>query len=257
MAYQLPPHTRGCTPASGSAVGGAAASPAHAGMYLILGRPAPVSNGFPRTRGDVPAPAPFVPRGYPLPPHTRGCTSRIAPSHGLDGASPAHAGMYPLRGSRFSALRRFPRTRGDVPAMTACAWCEEALPPHTRGCTWAESWRSQGRGASPAHAGMYRKADSAALASTGFPRTRGDVPLNLMCSAHQSRLPPHTRGCTAGRRGARAAPHASPAHAGMYLVEKPPARISNGFPRTRGDVPQGLTAVGRGGGLPPHTRGCT
>ena len=51
---RLPPHTRGCTPAAGEAVEGAAASPAHAGMYRWrISWPAATIR-FPRTRGDVP-----------------------------------------------------------------------------------------------------------------------------------------------------------------------------------------------------------
>ena len=50
---------------------------------------------------------------------------------------------------------------------------------------------------------------------------------------------------------------ASPAHAGMYPSDRRPEYPAGSFPRTRGDVPDGMERVGERHELPPHTRGCT
>ena len=174
----LPPHTRGCTVDRHRRVHRHLASPAHAGMYPRSLRQRREIPGFPRTRGDVP-PAASTPSsarraspahagmyrcglcgcrpGICFPPHTRGCTGNASEDQPHRLASPAHAGMYPR--SRWSrrAGRRFPRTRGDVPSAAQARMPGEQLPPHTRGCTELRAAHALPYGASPAHAGMYRR----------------------------------------------------------------------------------------------------
>ena len=40
---------------------------------------------------------------------------------------------YHALATRLSPRRRFPRTRGDRPYLTACSWYDGAVPPHTQG----------------------------------------------------------------------------------------------------------------------------
>ena len=172
-------------------------------------------------------------------------------------ASPAHAGMYPSPGIDAGFLARFPRTRGDVPAVAGWTAGVESLPPHTRGCTWcfrriAGRWK-----ASPAHAGMYPWPFLSRRPASRFPRTRGDVPFSVICGHRGEELPPHTRGCTSSSASRMVQASASPAHAGMYLDRRQVRAAPQRFPRTRGDVPRRSYRGRPAGRLPPHTRGCT
>ena len=47
--------------------------------------------------------------------------------------SPAHAGIDPSLNSPSGRVRRFPRTRGDRPAVAVYSDKPEWVPPHTRG----------------------------------------------------------------------------------------------------------------------------
>ena len=293
----LPPHTRGCTHEHTALEDPMAASPAHAGMYLNLTRRQRFLLGFPRTRGDVPAPGNSDARIPSLPPHTRGCTRTELPRGDAHAASPAHAGMYPSPFPMPPLPPRFPRTRGDVPELRVGIRRRDALPPHTRGCT-QRCWKlSDWVPASPAHAGMYPWFRFRFRLRTSFPRTRGDVPETFTGVSVSSALPPHTRGCTPAPVGRHPPETASPAHAGMYPLQEPvrppasrfpahagmypgshhprtdPQRFPRtrgdvpspggryslrpSFPRTRGDVPYVSCVVRRRWWLPPHTRGCT
>ena len=90
-----------------------------------------------------------------------------------------------------------------------------------------------------------------------FPRTRGDAPDTAISSYPRNQLPPHTRGCTREFLAPREAVIASPAHAGMHLIQAELIFRSPGFPRTRGDAPPPLLDLLLEVMLPPHTRGCT
>ena len=185
--------------------------------------------------------------------------ARVLPEmlEALFGASPAHAGMYPRTRNSPSSGTSFPRTRGDVPRILVAAQKTVQLPPHTRGCTPMRSSGASMRGASPAHAGMYRLSGSLSTRVISFPRTRGDVPRRARVAGDRPGLPPHTRGCTLGHGAIALSGRASPAHAGMYPFTMTGSPLKMGFPRTRGDVPSGCAERSCGAPLPPHTRGCT
>ena len=163
LARQLPPHARGCTPNSAWPRRAWPASPARAGMYRRQARLALRFRCFPRTRGDVPAPAYVGDDTPPLPPHARGCTAGDEGDDAGQAASPARAGMYPLSARRTGARPRFPRTRGDVPRARRDAKRRVALPPHARGCTVHRTVRFRSHSASPARAGMYPPGCTACL----------------------------------------------------------------------------------------------
>ena len=151
----------------------------------------------------------------------------------------------------------FPRTRGDAPGLYDLLAGAQALPPHTRGCTPPVPHQALLHGASPAHAGMHPSDSTRFGQIEGFPRTRGDAPVTILCGHRTKPLPPHTRGCTPHGRRERHEGRASPAHAGMHPIHYGDHIAEKGFPRTRGDAPHSLRRPHRRKRLPPHTRGCT
>ena len=115
------PHTRGWTRHINQQLMECKGFPAHAGMDPIrLMRPI-IAIGFPRTRGDGPAPKKLPAFCKAVSPHTRGWTPP-ADQHGhVAGGFPAHAGMDPYRGAETGSSRGFPRTRGDGPVYRPSA----------------------------------------------------------------------------------------------------------------------------------------
>ena len=69
--------------------------------------------------------------------------------------------------------------------------------------------------------------------------------------------PPHTRGWTLGRLGARQDGLGSPAHAGMDPHGRRTGAATIGLPRTRGDGPVSVLEIEWDRQAPPHTRGWT
>ncbi len=192
-----------------------------------------------------------------LPPHTRGWTGCSSYSYSTTPASPAHAGMDLRRPLPAGPAHRFPRTRGDGPQHVGLRGEQLPLPPHTRGWT-ARSCQTAASGvASPAHAGMdpRRRLEGGLL--DGFPRTRGDGPDAARGVLLPTALPPHTRGWTPLLRRVRPTPRASPAHAGMDLLDLLRPLVHGSFPRTRGDGPCVPRHINPPNALPPHTRGWT
>ena len=120
-------------------------SPAHAGMYPLEGLGSALAQSI-----VSPAHAGM----YPNESNQRALMLFLV--------SPAHAGMYPTWNgtSTMSAKLSFPRTRGDVPHVTALndyRLGHPPFPPHTRGCTVLQGDVCQlfRVDVSPAHAGMY------------------------------------------------------------------------------------------------------
>ena len=233
----LPPHARGCTRRRRVSQGAVAASPARAGMYRRPGYARGGLASFPRTRGDVPSAVGSELTINSLPPHARGCTSRISLHLSFELASPARAGMYLDRDVLALQMAGFPRTRGDVPRHYALRPAPRELPPHARGCTPSRPTSGMPSPASPARAGMYQ---------------------SLVCRPRiVSVLPPHARGCTLDFKSLADSMIASPARAGMYRATTRSGRRRGSFPRTRGDVPLPAPHPECHRRLPPHARGCT
>ena len=105
--------------------------------------------------------------------------------------------------------RRFPRIRGDVPAMIRQIQSESGFSPHTRGCSVADGASGavhpvfpHTRGCSghgerrqfavhvfPAYAGMFRLRCGLYPARSSFPRIPGDVPASAEDIADAERFP--------------------------------------------------------------------
>ena len=150
----VPPPTRGW---SGHRRGGGAhrpGSPAHAGMVPNGPRRRDGGRGFPRPRGDGPAPARAASRSPSVPPPTRGWSSNEHRSATPRRGSPAHAGMVLARSKRSRRIKRFPRPRGDGPLTKTILRDAFQVPPPTRGWSRVVRIRRDGKQGSPAHAGM-------------------------------------------------------------------------------------------------------
>ena len=254
---QVSPHTRGWTRQLCDQRLRRGGFPAHAGMdpreRTASGRTA----RFPRTRGDGPVSEIPCAMMQMVSPHTRGWTLRWGVARDRERGFPAHAGMDPRQIAQVAKTQGFPRTRGDgPPCHDPTSWMRK-VSPHTRGWTRRAGTAGHPGGGFPAHAGMDRRIPSAAAASTGFPRTRGDGPRSICAWLNSEMVSPHTRGWTQGHDGALRHLPGFPAHAGMDPTRlDAPASVS-GFPRTRGDGPSSDVNSPGAKEVSPHTRGWT
>ena len=136
-----------------------------------------IAIGFPRIRGDVPV----FPHHYfsqtSFSPHTRGCSGRDLGRCPAQRVFPAYAGMFRPAAIGSRTGKSFPRIRGDVPSLYFTCSFYTMFSPHTRGCSYLSPVKLVVRFVFPAYAGMFRSAAAAARGSAGFPRIRGDVPV--------------------------------------------------------------------------------
>ena len=231
------PPTRGWTDITLCIVETEKGFPAHAGMDPATWASLPTRTWFPRPRGDGPQERGGLLPAIGVSPPTRGWTHhRPAHAAGLRGF-PAHAGMDLSTLDPASPEPRFPRPRGDGPAFfTRIADLVEVSPP-TRGWTPHLRGGAGGRRGFPAHAGMDPKQTIFDLISTGFPRPRGDGPINGTLHNVVPKVSPPTRGWTSSRSSGRWWSRGFPAHAGMDRTERATSSRRTGFPRPRGDGP--------------------
>ena len=210
-----PPHPRGSTPDSTSAITSANGSPAPAGID-----PGPYLEhiaqvGLPRTRGDRPVTAPEALTGSSAPPHPRGSTMDMK-MRLIDGiGSPAPAGIDPMGLAGLGRSARLPRTRGDRPPPIWPLSLSLVAPPHPRGSTRAAGGAELSRPGSPAPAGIDPAGGRQHRDDRGLPRTRGDRPLLTFPMASLEKAPPHPRGSTPCGFARLGLPTGSPAPAGI------------------------------------------
>ena len=191
--------------------------------------------------------------------------------------SPAHAGMDLARGGAVMDGWRLPRPRGDGPLGSAVLSAADLAPPPTRGWTSLHRLvrrteqgspahagmdllpraRCSPTGGSPAHAGMDPARCESTMISGWLPRPRGDGPELSGRLRSVTLAPPPTRGWTPLERRAPAAPHGSPAHAGMDRSSTPTSPLPTWLPRPRGDGPLERAVLTGADLAPPPTRGWT
>ena len=212
---------------------------------------------FPRTRGDGPRAAVPNPKGSRVSPHTRGWTQDGRRHPVRVPGFPAHAGMDPAASRRQRRPGRFPRTRGDGPAVYRSQDDGVTVSPHTRGWTQKTSPRRRPRQGFPAHAGMDPRLADRGRTGGRFPRTRGDGPLAIRHRERQPAVSPHTRGWTPCRVRPLGEGAGFPAHAGMDPRVRRGCSAATWFPRTRGDGPWRWRSSLTGRPVSPHTRGWT
>ena len=253
----FPPHARGWTPYRAEAITPAEVSPARAGMDPSSRSARTRRSSFPRTRGDGPLLHECWHAGCLFPPHARGWTLSVIDPTTSFTVSPARAGMDLQPSTRRTARDCFPRTRGDGPSPLRKQRSQLLFPPHARGWTPDPARDHDGRGVSPARAGMDLYGPVDRLCRARFPRTRGDGPFTKTIKRTPQPFPPHARGWTSVLRDVNRARVVSPARAGMDRGQHRPDSHRRGFPRTRGDGPAAGTDWENVTGFPPHARGWT
>ena len=189
--------------------------PAHAGIDLPSGHCQPRALRVPRTRGDIPPQRPLPAPRSTGSPHTRGYTGDGDGDGDIVGGFPAHAGIYPDGLGNHWYARWVPRTRGDIPYAYMGAVAVYAGSPHTRGYTAAGKGLRDILLGFPAHAGIYPRRTLASDGGHRVPRTRGDIPGELIELDAVTSGSPHTRGYTFAYFPAPSLPTGFPAHAGI------------------------------------------
>ena len=123
--------------------------------------------------------------------------------------------------------------------LTVVAWAEVSVQfsPHTRGCSGAGGGVAIVPHVFPAYAGMFRGLFELLKLHDGFPRIRGDVPVQVVRRHAERLFSPHTRGCSGLKRKLPYFDAVFPAYAGMFRKEKSGTPPLTRFPRIRGDVP--------------------
>ena len=215
-AAPFSPRMRGCSPA----------------LLLALS----VSLRFPRVCGDVPSGSSLQSGAVKFSPRMRGCSQLHRPIPRSHHVFPAYAGMFPRLSFKPIWVGSFPRIRGDVPTRGFTEAARAAFSPHTRGCSEEDLEQAQCHLVFPAYARMFPTWATTTGTWKGFPRIRGDVPLQLPGQGAVLPFSPHTRGysCECSTSGAGGA--VFPACAGMFLVATAVTTLRQCFPRVRGDV---------------------
>ena len=131
----FPPFMRGYTRSKRLTDFSAQVSPVHAGIYLFPMPSASVSACFPRSCGDIPAERAAYRDGFRFPPFMRGYTCGARYEKAARQVSPVHAGIYPAWLIRWTGLRRFPRSCGDIPFTLLAESKLFMFPPFMRGYT--------------------------------------------------------------------------------------------------------------------------
>ena len=152
---------------------------------------------------------------------------------------------------------RFPRARGDVPPRGCDPAHTAVFSPRTRGCSGMSYECTVTRTVFPAHAGMFLPGDGLYVGLKGFPRARGDVPIEWACASPIEQFSPRTRGCSCPPFRTVKPGQVFPAHAGMFLNARAMTVAQISFPRARGDVPPVKLITGGQGQFSPRTRGCS
>ena len=251
------PHTRGCSSCRTRVSNGQSVFPAYAGMFLAPWNAGITPCRFPRIRGDVPASLISSSLAFLFSPHTRGCSASSSGYWWHLEVFPAYAGMFLRLGSGTVCRTSFPRIRGDVPQAHSRCTQACAFSPHTRGCSWLDSFGEERGAVFPAYAGMFPHLVGQDGGNCGFPRIRGDVPPTSRPPWAICSFSPHTRGCSDLKKKTLYAAVVFPAYAGMFRSSLSDTELRKCFPRIRGDVPPTTLLYSPTTEFSPHTRGCS
>ena len=253
----FPPQARGWTPSARRRWRPSSVSPAGAGMDPRWRTGGFEPRSFPRRRGDGPSTRSPPPAGRPFPPQARGWTSSPTTRARGTGVSPAGAGMDREPRRRPRRRGRFPRRRGDGPQGGVELVPDQEFPPQARGWTVPPVPHPALRGVSPAGAGMDPWMTWTSAVTAGFPRRRGDGPLQILPVRNRRQFPPQARGWTVLPALPPGRSDVSPAGAGMDPCISNSPSGDRSFPRRRGDGPRPLPIVSTETPFPPQARGWT
>ena len=109
----------------------------------------------------------------------------------------------------------------------------------------------------PACAGMFRLGHTFVQFLHGFPRVRGDVPLENIEPDTKSEFSPRARGCSYHCLQCCENRQVFPACAGMFPPVRTSGELHGSFPRVRGDVPVPHRVRVRAARFSPRARGCS
>ena len=149
-------------------------------------------------RGDVPSSMPATQSKLTFSPRARGCSVLVVEGGALRRVFPACAGMFRQPPAPASSKVRFPRVRGDVPALLEQISKSQAFSPRARGCSFAAVCYGIHHQVFPACAGMFLDLDQGTAWTSGFPRVRGDVPDFPSAAPKSTEFSPRARGCSPG-----------------------------------------------------------
>ena len=96
------------------------------------------------------------------------------------------------------AALRFPRVRGDVPHVVPLIDKEWGFSPRARGCSPHSILAKIVHPVFPACAGMFLLRGTPSTVTNGFPRVRGDVPLDIVFATRRGGFP-RVRGDVPGK----------------------------------------------------------
>ena len=170
--------------------------PACAGMFLTAISTSVASGCFPRVRGDVPSIPSSSSSRMLFSPRARGCSGEISALAKRARVFPACAGMFLFPPPRHHHHPGFPRVRGDVPILQGVADVVAEFSPRARGCSDYKCSLPVLGTVFPACAGMFLPQFFGADWREGFPRVRGDVPLNKLTQLRLAQFSPRARGCS-------------------------------------------------------------
>ena len=170
---------------------------------------------------------------------------------------PAHAGVFPSRGSRSCCRSTLPRARGGVPSWPLSTSQRSSPSPRTRGCSHAFSVARLPRDPFPAHAGVFPLAECFGQPRGTLPRARGGVPKTPITDPALTAPSPRTRGCSPKSISEKPSCTPFPAHAGVFPLIHRSLVVTPTLPRARGGVPRCHDTQSTRENPSPRTRGCS
>ncbi len=254
---KAPPRGRGSTRAQRGRAGGAAGSPAWAGIDPATGSSSGSRCWLPRVGGDRPVDLFDSFKLKLAPPRGRGSTQHRDQRRRPRGGSPAWAGIDPRTSAPPTSTRRLPRVGGDRPRAESTTRATRPAPPRGRGSTLGERRRGRHHRGSPAWAGIDPARRPSTWAATRLPRVGGDRPWAARDPRGEGGAPPRGRGSTHGTVRGRVDGGGSPAWAGIDPSLASAFYVGDGLPRVGGDRPERYLRAVHSDAAPPRGRGST
>ena len=229
--------------------------PAHAGKTPGWYAPSDTRPAHPRSRGENPTVWETSLARHGSSPLTRGKPPGSGGGHIVPGLIPAHAGK--TSSVRCPIWRRgaHPRSRGENSAFFGGEVGAVGSSPLTRGKRSSAKARRAIRRLIPAHAGKTAPLNLPWGPTGAHPRSRGENALMGMIYAPEDGSSPLTRGKLSARPCFCEGRRLIPAHAGKTQAFPMREPTHGAHPRSRGENEASLTALLKGRGSSPLTRG--
>ncbi len=148
-----------------------------------------------------------------------------------------------------------PRTRGDLPSARSRMPSGPSSSPHARGSSRRPPAARWCRSVVPARAGIFPLLWIIQWRVESRPRTRGDLPVYADHGHDIAASSPHARGSSLSHLPLRPRRCVVPARAGIFPRFRWRGWCAGRRPRTRGDLPGGLSGARLPEWSSPHARG--